>query len=158
MHAPASRASKRGFLSRPDQHQNKHRRQQQPDKADHDGPHVRGLRPQRNGIAVVGSDDLHAGSPKSHLHFVAASIRKVQSGLRNGFGPGDHVVQTQSLAPGRYSSAVAQSFRRTLPLRHVVGDHAGRFHRCLAELGVARDLALNALSFGMQEVAQAFEF
>ena len=39
----------------------------------------------------------------------------------------------------------------------VVGDHAGRLHRGLAELGVARDLALDALAFGMEQVAQALE-
>ena len=41
---------------------------------------------------------------------------------------------------------------------HVVGDHARGFHRGLAELGIAGDLALHALAFGMQQVAQAFEF
>ena len=46
-------------------------------------------------------------------------------------------------------SAVAQSFRGTLPLRDIVGDHAGRFHCGLAELGIARNFALNALTFGM---------
>jgi hypothetical protein len=34
-------------------------------------------------------------------------------------------------------SAVAQAVRRALPLRDIVGDHAGRFHRRLAELGIS---------------------
>ena len=55
-------------------------------------------------------------------------------------------------------SAVAQAVGGAFPLRDVVGDHARRFHRGLAELGIAGDLALDALAFGMQQVAQAFEF
>ena len=55
-------------------------------------------------------------------------------------------------------SAVAQAVGGAFPLRDVVGDHAGRFHRGLAELGVAGNLALDALAFGMQQVAQAFQF
>jgi len=44
-----------------------------------------------------------------------------------------------------------------LPLVDVVGDHARRLHRGLAELGVAGDFALDALALGMQQVAQALE-
>ena len=55
-------------------------------------------------------------------------------------------------------SAVAKAVRGAFPLRDVVGDHAGGFHRGLAELGIAGDFALHALAFGMQQVAQAFEF
>jgi len=40
-------------------------------------------------------------------------------------------------------------------LRDVVGDHAGRLHRRLAELGIAGNLPLHALSLGVQQVAQA---
>src|SRR5580693_10749445 len=54
-------------------------------------------------------------------------------------------------------SAVAESVRGALPLRDVVGDHAGGFHRGLAELGIAGNLALYALTFGMQQVAQALK-
>src|SRR5436190_704399 len=55
-------------------------------------------------------------------------------------------------------SAVAEPVGGVLPLRDIVGDHPRRFHRGLAELRVARDFALNALAFGVQQVAQAFEF
>ena len=44
------------------------------------------------------------------------------------------------------------------PLRHGVGDHACGFHRGLAELGIAGDLALHALAFVVQKVAQGLEF
>src|SRR4051794_4739215 len=54
-------------------------------------------------------------------------------------------------------STVAQAVGGALPLRDVVGDHARRLHRGLAELGVAGDLALDALALGMQQVAQALE-
>jgi hypothetical protein len=54
--------------------------------------------------------------------------------------------------------AVANPVRSALPLHHIVGDHPGGLHRGLAELGVAGDFALNALAFGMQQIAQAFEF
>src|SRR5216684_8957540 len=43
-------------------------------------------------------------------------------------------------------SAVAKPVGGAFPLRHIVGDHAGGFHRGLAELGIAGDLALNALT------------
>jgi len=54
-------------------------------------------------------------------------------------------------------SGVAQAIGGTLPLRHVLRDDAGGFHRGLAELGIAGNLALDALALGMQEVAQALE-
>src|SRR5216683_4317578 len=54
-------------------------------------------------------------------------------------------------------SAVAKAVRGAFPLRHIIGDHARGLHRLLAELGVAGDLALDALAFGMQQVAQALE-
>src|SRR5213080_4112399 len=47
-------------------------------------------------------------------------------------------------------SAVAKPVGGAFPLRHIVGDHAGGFHRGLAELGIAGNLALNALTFGVQ--------
>src|SRR3981081_4304681 len=55
-------------------------------------------------------------------------------------------------------SAVAKAVGGAFPLRHIVGDHARGFHRGLAELGIAGNLALYPLTFGVQEVAQAFEF
>ena len=55
-------------------------------------------------------------------------------------------------------SAVANPVRRAFPLRNIVGDHARRFHGGLAELRIAGDLTLDPLTFGMEEVAQAFEF
>ena len=48
--------------------------------------------------------------------------------------------------------------RGALPLRQVVGDHARRLHCGLAELCVAGEFALNALTFVMHQRAQAFEF
>src|ERR1700676_822042 len=59
---------------------------------------------------------------------------------------------------GPRRSAVAKAFGGAFPLRHIIGDHARGFHRGLAELGIAGDFALHALAFGMQQVAQAFEF
>jgi hypothetical protein len=53
---------------------------------------------------------------------------------------------------------VAKAVRGPLPLRHIVRNQAGRLHRGLAELGIARDLTLDALAFGMQQIAQAFKF
>src|SRR5947208_16950325 len=44
-------------------------------------------------------------------------------------------------------SAVAEAGGGAFPLRHIVGNHACGFHRGLAELGIAGDLALNALTF-----------
>jgi hypothetical protein len=38
-----------------------------------------------------------------------------------------------------------------------VGDHARRFHRGLAELGVAGEFTLNALAFVVHQRAQPFE-
>src|SRR5437660_8985425 len=58
----------------------------------------------------------------------------------------------------RLGSPVAQAVGGAFPLRDVLGDDAGRLHRGLAELGVAGDLALDALALGMQQVAQAFQF
>ena len=63
-----------------------------------------------------------------------------------------------NIAWKRYGSAVAKAVRRAFPLRYVVGDHARGFHRGLTELGIAGDLALDALAFGVQQVAQGFEF
>jgi hypothetical protein len=54
-------------------------------------------------------------------------------------------------------SGVTQVLGGALPLRDIFGDHAGGFHRRLAELGVAGDLALDALAFGVQQVAQALK-
>jgi len=45
----------------------------------------------------------------------------------------------------------------SLPLRQIVGDHACRFHRGLAELGVAGEFALDALAFVVHQRAQSFE-
>ena len=89
---------------------------------------------------------------------VAAHGRQVQisSAKRNRRAPFQEAAAGQVLAKSRL--AVAQSVGGALPLRDVVGDHARRLHRGLAELGIAGDLALNALAFGMQQVAQAFEF
>lgn len=56
------------------------------------------------------------------------------------------------------ASAVTQAVRGAFPLRHIIGDHARGFHRRLAELGVTGNLALDALTFGVQQVAQAFQF
>jgi hypothetical protein len=122
-----------------------------------------GLCLQRNWIAVVGPNGLHAGNPQSYLHLVAYRAGKVQItallddaaiGLFWGReidcpGPKQRITLEKS--------AVAQAVRRTLPLRDIVGDHAGRFHRRLAELGIAGNLALNALTFGMQDIAQALK-
>src|ERR1700727_3306481 len=79
----------------PDQRQNHNRSHEQSDKADHDGPDMLGLCLQRNRIAVVGPDGLHAGNPQSYLHLVAYRAWKVQfTSLLNdaaidGFGPGN---------------------------------------------------------------------
>src|ERR1700674_5480171 len=54
-------------------------------------------------------------------------------------------------------SAVAKAVRGAFPLRHIIGDHARGLHGRLAELGIAGDLALDALAFGMQQVAEALE-
>src|SRR6476661_5304764 len=54
-------------------------------------------------------------------------------------------------------STIAQAVGGALPLLYIVGDHARGLHRGLAELGVAGNLALDALAFGMQQVAQALE-
>jgi hypothetical protein len=54
-------------------------------------------------------------------------------------------------------SAVAKPVRGAFPLRDIVGDHARRFHGGLAELGIAGNLALYALTLGVLQVAQAFE-
>src|SRR5947199_4980813 len=67
-------------------------------------------------------------------------------------------VLRAALRPGNECSPVAQAVGGALPLRDVLGDDAGRLHRGLAELGIAGDLALDALSFRMQQVAQAFQF
>lgn len=56
------------------------------------------------------------------------------------------------------ASAVTQAVGGAFPLRDVVGDHPRRFHRRLAELGVAGNLALHPLTFGVQQVAQPFQF
>src|SRR6202035_422880 len=56
------------------------------------------------------------------------------------------------------TSAVAKAVGGAFTLRHIVGDHAGGLHGGLAELGVAGNLALYPLTFGVQQVAQAFEF
>jgi hypothetical protein len=86
------------------------------------------------------------------------SHRQVQinSAKRNRRAPVSGGGGRSSLGETRL--AVAQSVCGALPLRDVVGDHAGRLHRGLAELRIAGNLALNALAFGMQEVAQALEF
>jgi hypothetical protein len=86
---------KRGFSPAPDQRQDHDRCHEQSDKTDHDGPDMLGLCLQRNRIAVVGPDGLHAGNPQSYLHLVAYRAWKVQiTSLLNdaaidGFGPGN---------------------------------------------------------------------
>src|SRR5579864_6257022 len=77
----------------------------------------------------------------------------------SGSGLLDHPGMTRVAIEGwnESRSAVAQSMRGALPLRDVVGDHAGRFHRRLAELGIARDFTLDALTFVMQQVAKALK-
>src|SRR5262245_54086586 len=47
-------------------------------------------------------------------------------------------------------SGVAKPVGGAFPLRDVVGDHAGGLHRGVAELGIAGNLALDALAFCMQ--------
>src|SRR5207344_3401788 len=97
-----------------------------------------------------------------------------RSGARSSREPGIHTpgirVQHPNFSTGSMDSAptrrrvsrndespVAQAVGGALPLRDVVGDHAGRLHRRLAELGIAGNLALDALAFGMQQIAEAFE-
>src|SRR5262249_44548759 len=46
---------------------------------------------------------------------------------------------------------------RALPLRHAVRDDLGRFHRRVAQLHVAGDLALHPLALAAQEVAQPLQ-
>ena len=62
----------------PDQRQNHNRSHEQSDKADHDGADMLGLCLQRNWVAVVGPNGLHAGNPQSYLHLVAYRAGKVQ--------------------------------------------------------------------------------
>jgi len=120
--------------------------------------------PQWNRIGIVRPNAVHADvSPKS-------SPRVTGSGVGRGSGPASskYCRQKNRRAPGpgggRLSrrggseSAVAKPVRGAFPLRHIVGDYAGGFHRGLAELGIAGDFALDALAFGMQQVAQAFQF
>ena len=100
--------------------------------------------------------------PREAPALVAAGARQVQ---RPGSFKGDR-GQNETAALRRTQaaaiecridqrSAVAKTVGGAFPLRYVVGDHAGGFHRGLAELGIAGDLALDALAFGMQQVAQA---
>src|SRR6185437_16483686 len=71
-------------------------------------------------------------------------------GIRNAAAIYQSVWQIRQLT-------IAQAVGAALPLVHIVGDHARGLHRGLAELGVARDLALDTLAFGMEQVAQALE-
>src|SRR3981189_519471 len=93
--------------------------------------------------------------------------RSVRSLSRPGCGKFKQPLQkeTAALPWGRrrnlasnVGSAIAEAVRGAFPLRHIIGDHARGLHGGLAELGIAGNLALDALTFGMQQVAQALEF
>jgi hypothetical protein len=83
---------------------------------------------------------------------------KARLDMRSSSQASGREFPARSPASSLYPSAVTQAVRGTLPLRHIVGDHARRLHCRLAELGIARNLALNALALGMQDITQALEF
>lgn len=60
--------------------------------------------------------------------------------------------------PRAERSAVAKPVRRTLPPCYTVGNHARGLHGGFAKLRVPRDLPLYALTFGVQQFAQALKF
>ena len=92
---------------------------------------------------------IHPGSRRGRLSLESASTK------RNRRAPSREAAGIEDGAISE--SAVAQAVRGAFPLIHVVGDHARRLHGGLAELGIAGNLALDALAFGMQQVAQALE-
>ena len=120
--------------------------------------------PQRNRIGIVRPNALHEilSPPRMRLLLVAAGLGKFKGELQ--LSSRNETAALRVAGRRRYDdecdgrSAVAQAVGGAFPLRDIVGDHAGGFHRGLAELGIAGDLALDALAFGMQQVAQAFEF
>src|SRR5262245_57243693 len=57
----------------------------------------------------------------------------------------------------RSNSLGAGAVDGALPLRHAVGDDFGRFHRRVAQLHVAGDLALDAVALAAQEVTQPLQ-
>src|SRR5262249_16017243 len=57
----------------------------------------------------------------------------------------------------RSNSFAARAVDRALPLRHPVGDNLGRFHRRVAQLHVAGNLALHPVALAAQEVAQPLQ-
>src|ERR1700737_585783 len=63
-----------------------------------------------------------------------------------------------TLAVPHSNSFGARAVDAALPLRHAVGDDPGRFHRRVAQVHVAGDLALDPVSFAAQEIAQPLEF
>ena len=172
---------RRKISAAPDQRQRQHRGHQQPDKADHDGAHPCGGLRIGMGSLLSGRMLFMQVSPeicrrRRRLLLVAAWTREFKGACdafaaRNRITP-DQVralrlkrshktarpLRSAAESPGIGRSAVAKAVRGALPLRDIVGDHPGRFHRGLAELGIAGDFALDALTFGVQQVAQAFQF
>src|ERR1700681_2040241 len=103
-------------------------------------------------------------SPKTCPRGIAvpALLSRRASASSNAFTPNKTTAlpirEAAAIDGCKSGSAVAKAVRGAFPLRHIIGDHARGLHGRLAELGIAGDLALDALAFGMQQVAQAFEF
>ena len=121
--------------------------------------------PQRDRIGIIWTNAFHENvSPKVNARAKQSvlgrgRLRQSSSQIRKRSG---RMKAAASLPEnGGFDadgSAVAQAVGGPFPLIDVVGDHARRLHRGLAELGIAGNLALDALAFGMQQVAQAFQF
>ena len=124
---------------------------------------VRGS-PHRNRIGVGRPNAFHRMCPKNIRLPLAARSWSPPAAIKFKSNCELFARENAAASGGRRrhplskNSAVAQAVGSALPLVDVVGDHARRLHCGLAELGVARDLALDTLAFGMQQVAQALEF
>jgi len=152
-------------LSGPGQQQNRDRQSQEHHKTHQDGGDVRPLLGQRNRIGVGGLHDFHNGCPAyaarrtcRRLICVAVAEGKVQRETRKPPRPVTGAAVKPGCRPDQGGLFLRFGGGTAFPLGEVVGDHPRRFHRGLAELGEARQFALNTLTFAVHEAAQAIEF
>lgn len=92
------------------------------------------------------------------LIYVAVAEGKVQRETRKPPRPVTGAAVKPGCRPDQGDLFLRFGGGTAFPLGEIVGDHPRRFHRGLAELGEARQLALNALTFAVHEAAQTIEF
>ncbi len=102
--------------------------------------------------ALCSAINLRASFSSAHAPTLFRSANTIQSDWLIS------LITYSVIDDSRDGSAVAKPVRCTLPLGNTVRHHTRRLHSGLAKLGVARDLPLDALTFGVEQFAQGFKF